>query len=340
MRPFALLLLAAVPLLAVEPFQWGVNGHPLSQEAYFHVPVTNQLDLVRELGAGWYRFDLGERQFAAQTARMDELLAAASSREIRLLPVLFPAVQARGTAAPDAIRTSTSNYARSVASRYKGRITHWELSNELDGHAMIRKGETNRLGDVWKWDGAPDGSRPEHYDESRYQQARAEILGLYEGIKAADPDAVTIVNTAGWLHHGFIERLVHEDHVPFDVLSWHWYSEMGSLTNVQGRIDLVHLLSRFGRPLTITEINRREGSKGGREVEQAAYLREVADALRAHPSIRGLHVYELLDEPYFGPAGESDYGLVRVTRDGAGRWQLSDRKPAFAAYRDAIRNAP
>ena len=31
-------------------FAWGINGHPVSQEGYFQVPIAKQLDLVRELG--------------------------------------------------------------------------------------------------------------------------------------------------------------------------------------------------------------------------------------------------------------------------------------------------
>ena len=34
---------------ATEPFRWGINGHPVSQEGYFQVPIARQLDLVREL---------------------------------------------------------------------------------------------------------------------------------------------------------------------------------------------------------------------------------------------------------------------------------------------------
>ena len=150
-----------------------------------------------------------------------------------------------------------------MAGRYKGRITHWELSNELDGYAMIRKGEKTRDGKVWPW-GDPDGSRPENYEEGRYQRAKAEILGLYEGVKAADPTAITVVDTGGWLHYGFIDRLVREDHVPFDILAWHWYSGMGDMTKVQGKFNLVKRLAGYGKPLWITQINRRNGTWAAR----------------------------------------------------------------------------
>ena len=212
---------------AEDRFQWGVNGHPLSQEAYFHVPIATQLDLVQKLGAGWYRVDWFAAAFQANPARFDELVNEATRRKIRLLPVLLASPGGRSTtASPDEIRKAAFEFAKTIVTRYKGRITHWELGNELDIHAMIRQGEKSGSGKVWSWAGAPDGDSPDHYEEHRYQTVKAEILGLAEGVKAADPTARTLVDTAGWLHDGFLVRLVKEDHVPFDILAWHWYSEI------------------------------------------------------------------------------------------------------------------
>ena len=240
------------------------------------------------------------------------------------------------TATPEQVRTNAAAFARAIVSRYRGRITHWELSNELEAHAMIRRGETTRAGKLWKWAGDPDGSHADDYDEARYQRAKAEIQGLYDGVKAADPSALTIVDTAGWLHYGFVDRLVHEDHIPFDILAWHWYSEMGDMTKVQGKLDLVQLLQRYGKPLWITEINRRDGSKGGQEQAEADYLGKTAAQLRAQPAIQSFFIYELLDEPYFGKGGESDYGLVEVAKGADGKWQVKRKKLALAAFQAAV----
>ncbi len=256
---------------------------------------------------------------------------------MRLLPILFADPGARSErATPEQIRKAAFTFAKQVASRYKGRITHWELNNELDAYAMIRKGERIRSGKLWKW-GDAEGSDPDTYDEARYQKAKAEILGLNEGVKAGDPNALTIVDTAGWLHYGFIERLVKEDHVSFDILAWHWYSECGEMTNVQGQLNLVEYLKRFNKPLWITEINRRDGSKHGKEKEQADYVGRTARDLSANPGITAFFVYELLDEPDLGADGESDYGLVAVAKGGAGVWQVSRKKPAFDALKSAIK---
>ena len=332
-----LLALLPWPISAAEPFHWGINGHPVSQESYWHVPLATQLDLVAESGAGWYRFDVSTKGFAGNTARLDELLAGAEQRKLRLLPVLFSSPGGGSkTATPEQIRTNAAAFAKAIVTRYRGRITHWELSNELEAHAMIRKGETTRSGKLWKWAGDPDGSHADDYDDARYQRAKAEIQGLSEGVKAADPSAQTIVDTAGWLHYGFIERLVNEDHVPFDILAWHWYSEMGDITNVQGKLNLIALLQRYGKPLWITEINRRDGSKGGKEKEQADYVSKTAKQLRANPAIKSFFIYELLDEPYFGQGGESDYGLVAVAKGPDGKWSVKRKKAAFEGFKSAI----
>ena len=280
-------------------FAWGINGHPVSQEGYFQVPIAEQLDLVRELGAGWYRTDWGADAFRGNRARFDELLAEAERRKIRLLPVIFAPNGRRRHATPEQIRAAAFAFARKVAGRYKGRITHWELSNELDGYAMVRKGEKTPSGKLWPW-GDPDGSSRDNYEESRYQRAKAEILGLYEGVKAADPAALTMVDTGGWLHYGFTDRLVREDHVPFDILAWHWYSGMGDMTKVQGKFNLLARLAGYGKPLWITEINHQNGDLGGKAKEQADYVGRAAAQLRGNPAIGALFIYELLDEPYFG----------------------------------------
>jgi len=321
---------------AAESFAWGVNGHPVSQEGYWHVPLEEQLDLVRELKVGWYRIDVSAASFQANTARLDELLAAANKRQLKLLPVLVPGNDLQDDKVPVVkLREAAAAFGQAIVTRYKDHITHWELGNELDGYAMIRKGETTRSGKVWEWDGAPDGSEADDYHSARYERAAAFIGGLLQGVKAADPAAQTLVDTAGWLHYGFVDRLVKEDRVPFDILAWHWYSEMGDMTRVRGQLDLLAKLQSYGKPIWITEINRRDGSKGGTEEEAASYLTATAQQLRSHQAVKAYFVYELLDEPYFGPNGESDYGLVKLSREN-GAWKTGARKPAFGALRKVI----
>lgn len=333
---FALGLVAANPAAFAQSLQWGINGHPFSQTGYFGVPLAEQVALVAETGAAWYRFDLSTQDFYASTERLDLLLALADKAGVRLLPVLICSSGARsGAGTPAQVRAAAFTFARAVVGRYKGRISHWELSNELDDYAILRRGDVTRGGKPWAWD-PPDGIHADDFEETRYRRAEAEILGLGEGVAAADPGAVTIVDTAGWLHYGFIDKLVREDKVPFGILAWHWYSEMGDMTRVQGTLDLVSYLGHYGRPLWITEISRRNGSADGSDRELAAYMENDVAKLATNPGIGGLFIYELLDEPYFGPGNESSYGLVGLARAGDGTWRVSGRKPAFAALRSVV----
>lgn len=323
---------------APKPFHWGVNGHPHVQEGYRQVPISTQLDLVAKLGARWYRCDWSQGSLEKEPALYDNLVREAARRRLHILPVIFPSVSCRSEAEPAQIKAAAFEFARALVKRYGGKITHWELDNELDNFSMVRKGEKCRSGLAWEW-GDPDGDKPDHYEEARYQKVRAELAGLYEGVKAADPDAMTIIDSAGWLHYGFFERLVREDKVSFDLLGWHWYSEMGDMTKVRGSFNVLEHLKGYGKPIWVTEVNRRGGSQGGQEHEQAASLEQIARQLRPYPGVEAFFAYELLDEPYFGADNpESYYGLVEIVRGPDGRWRVSREKEAFGALRALIRS--
>jgi hypothetical protein len=145
-------------------------------------------------------------------------------------------------------------------------------------------------------------------------------------VKAGDPAAFTVVNPAGWLHFGLVDRLVNEDYVtPFDVLSWHWYSHMGSITNVQGKRDMLEHLKCYKRPIWITEINLHSPER--KDEEMAEYIKPTVAELGRNPDIQCLFIYELLAQPYFCGA-EGNYGLVEMA-DESGKWVIKDKKPAF-----------
>jgi hypothetical protein len=321
-----------------EGFHWGVNGHPAVQEGYRQVPIAAQLDLVVELGAKWYRCDWGQGALGANPAVYDTLVDEAARRGIRLLPVIFADTSCRSKRPLAQIRAEAERFARTLVGRYRSRITHWELDNELDNWAMVHKGEKCPNDLVWQW-GDPHGNDPNHFQEDRYQKAQAELEGLHAGVKAADPAAKTIVNSS-WIHYGFLERLLGQDRVPIDILGWHWYSEMGDPAKANGSFNLLEHLKRFGRPIWFTELSHRGGSLGNKRTEQAQYLVKLARQLRATPGVEAMFVYELLDEPYFGLDNpESHYGLVEILRGNNGLWQVGRRKPAFGALRAVMREA-
>ena len=139
-----------------------------------------------------------------------------------------------------------------------------------------------------------------------------EFPGFQEGVKAADPGGagLALLLRDGRHHQG------------------------------PGKLDLLGLLGGYGKPLWITEIDRRDGSRGGIEQEQASYLGRTAAQMATRPDVGAFFVYELFDEPYFGATNpESHYGLVELAQGAGGTWRVARKKAAFDAYRAAIRAA-
>lgn len=320
MQSLVLYLAATCALAAAPdaPFILGVNGHPYQQEGYRAVSLEQQMELLRELGVRWYRTDWGSGNDFSQR---DALVAAAEAKGVRLLPILFPDVSAAKGNLRE-IRRLAFDCGKTIASRYRGRITHYELSNELDCRAMTK----------WPNGGDRDGAARSDYDFHEYIALCEMLRGLAEGIREGDPNAKRIIDCAGWLHFGFMDRLV-DDAVPFEIVAWHWYSEMGDITtpkqSYSGKWDVLEKLKSSGKEVWVTEGNRRDGDKDDQGQAQADYLTDQINKLHKGGIVKAYFVYELLDEPYF-EGGEAHYGLVKLDkRDG--NWTIGERKPAFQA---------
>ncbi|MDD5323186.1 MAG: CARDB domain-containing protein [Methylococcales bacterium] len=278
-----------------NPF-FGFAGHFWGP--YANSSATTLLDLVQKAGAGIYRVDLKTDTYALT----DALLSAAATRNIKLLAILQ---------SPDSTYTSAFNEAKAFATKYAGRISYYQISNEQDLATGTIQG---------------DGALPTDYDNTLYAQAKTRIQGLLDGVRAGDPSAKAIINFT-WLHYGFIQRLIN-DGIKFDIIGIDWYSNMGDIANVRGNFNLpVYLKSQFGKPLWVNEGNRWEGSTGGNETAQATYISQITTAMCNNPNINAYIVYELLDEPGASPEFEKHMGLL---------YTPATEKPAFNAYKQAI----
>lgn len=229
---------------APRRLQWGVSGHPTINNATSYwsvVPLAGpsakspvgQLDLVAELGCDYYRFDTGN------PARFAELLAAADARGIRLLPILGPSGDIFDTRTDEQLQADCHAKALAFAQTYAGRFTHLELGNELDNKCILSA--------------QVSGAVASDYDAARYERVRRALAGLAAGVREGDPAVQRIINTSGWYHYGFLERLV-ADGVPFEVTGLHWYSSMGSVARVMPSY------LALGKPIWVTEANRFGGS--------------------------------------------------------------------------------
>jgi hypothetical protein len=294
---------------------FGVNGHLYGP--YADMSVATQFDLVDQLGAGLYRLSVTN---PINFAWVDQFITEGRTRDIKLSPTLFGPL-ARNTSTASAIYTAAFNAGRSFAMHYAGQVAAYELSNELDVATKLPI--------------ISDGALPSDYDDALYAKAREEIRGLHDGVKAGDPSAKTLVNFA-WLHYGFIQRLL-DDGVAFDIIGINWYSNMGDITNVRGSgFNLVsYIKTHFGKPLWITEANRKDGSMGGNETVQATYISQTAQAMAMNPDVDAFIAYELFDEPGHPSVYEQNYGLVKF-KQSSGKYVVDTFKPAFTQYQQVI----
>jgi hypothetical protein len=278
---------ASKPLFGFAGHFWG---------PYANTSGATVLDLVKQVGGSIYRVDLGTNTYGLA----DQLVAAAPSRNIQLIGILFNGGEHD--------YNSSFNEAKAFAQKYAGKIQYYQVSNERDIHSGAVAG---------------DGVNPGDYNTAGYTVSREMIRGLIDGVKAGDPNAKTIVNFT-WLHYGFIQRLVN-DGVKFDIIGVDWYWE--DIMKVRGNFDLTaYIKNTFNKPLFVTEWNRWEGSTGGNETAQANYITQHVASMCNNPNISVATVYELLDEP--GAGGfEANMGLM---------YNTTSPKPAYSAYKTAI----
>ncbi|EIP98015.1 hypothetical protein OpiT1DRAFT_02465 [Opitutaceae bacterium TAV1] len=221
-------------------FVWGINGHIRSSAPSYSsaVPLDDQLGLINELGADYYR--VGVSATTDAEARLDQLLVAADLRGIRVLPILFSPVNMLDIQyTPQEIYTAAYNRGRAFAQKYQGVFTHIELENELDNRCIL----AGRSGEL-----------PGDYDADKALRCLNVLKGLSDGVRAGDPAVRRVfASPGGWYHYGFVDLAVAFG-IEFEILGWHWYTDSGSPSRV------IKKLSDYGKPVWITETNRRYGS--------------------------------------------------------------------------------
>lgn len=267
-----------------ETFRVGVSAHCPSHgmcNGYPHKYLHEHVRLAAELGVKLYRVDLGGPD---DEAWFDELV---------------PALEEKGIALMVNVGTNLE-YVRKIAERYRGRIAYYQMRNEIDCECIKKNGPN----------GAGDGKVLSDYDIPLLDKAVADVKGISAVLREADPAAKTVVNGT-WVHYGMIQYLL--DHgADFDVLGWDWYSNMDHY----GIDLLLEELQRFGKDIIFCETNIWPLTH--EEPDRAPWIAALLEKLYHHPSgrVRGVVIYEFLDEPRHPVKREGTFGIVRVENDG------------------------
>lgn len=299
---------------------WGINGHPLT--SYPGVTFAQQLDLVKGLGAKAYRVDV------TSTGQMDQLaklIAAAKPRGIEILPILIPPIDFDKQSEAQ-LYSISRNFAEAFGRRFKNDIPVWELGNEFDIYALIHPCEMRDDGSHYpcRW-GIAGGVGALDYYGPRYHRVLAALRGLSDGIHAVAPLAKRAIGSSGWGHVGIFPRFV-EDGLNWDISVWHMYGQDPEWA--------FKMIAPLGKPIWITEFNG--GANGDQAAETAKWIHRIRQLAPTY-DVTGAFFYELLDESYWGKGYEATSGLVRLVKDGHGGWMAGPEKPAYAAFKHAIK---
>jgi len=278
-----------------EPI-WGVNGHPINQEAYWG-NMELQMEVMKTIGLRYYRVDIpysGDGIPDSLSAdRLYHLYELAVRGDITIVPIIFlPEARVLYGMDPETAYKSGFAIGAGFAHRYKGYFQYYEMGNEYDGDVMKLP--------------AGDGSDTAHYDMARIRILGSALRGMSDGIRLENTKASIIVNNAGWMHYAYFQLLEGEG-VKFDIIGYHWYEDVAHL-----KLALDALHSYFpGRPVWFTEINARNKGAGYSPRYQKNHVKKYIKVIRRRgKNIMGFFVYELFDEPAHREPKERSYGLV------------------------------
>lgn len=279
----------------------GINGHPLGTAPYTSTPATTQISLLKDMNMTWYRVDVMSTSDGSITVPnlWNPLRQAADAGGVKILPMLYPRTI-------DYTVSEAESYNRGkkigsdFAAKYGSYFTYYNLGNELDLKCLLS---------------GKDGRKSTDYNQAKYQIIRGYLRGMDEGIKSKDQDAKTMID-ASWVHYGFLQML-DSDNVKFDIVAYHWYSEMeGAAAKSPYYItDITQKLSSLfpNKPIWITELNNRYKSTNTTyEADQNTFISNFIQKCKNNPQVKVAMVYELFNEPDKSEL-EGNYGILKWT---------------------------
>ena len=281
------------------------------------------LDKAKAAGSLWVRFEVGWHQLEPTQAarsrwfvdRMDVVVAAAQARGLKLLPMVWGTPRwANSNQSPNHAPADPQRYGDILgwlATRYRGRISAWELWNEP--------------------------TAPEFLADNRAAVYVPMLRAGYLAVKAADPGALVVqaappYNNEVWLTQTYDAGA----RGYFDVLATHPYMDPRDAPpespdtgpRTMRHVSAVHdrMVERGdgNKPIWFTEFGWSTHARPGgvSEAAQADYLIRALRLLRAeYPYVKVAIVYQERDAA-LGNIQQDNYGLLR--RD----WS---EKPAYRA---------
>ncbi|SAL19332.1 hypothetical protein AWB73_01175 [Caballeronia turbans] len=300
---------------------YGANGHNNEGGAYDLSSPALQLSQLQDLGVKLYRNEVYSQGTANKLAGIAKTMAAGG---VTVYPVMLMSL-----AFSSETDAYNAGYQLGVWTATSYQYPYYEVTNELDASAIS---------------GNVDGVYGQQFDNTKFQIARGVIRGMIAGVKSVDPNGKIVMGGGTWMHYGLDQMLANGTQpdgttghpvVNWDITAWHWYSDMGDITNACGGTgchDVLAALQQMGKPIWINEFGVRPWL--GSEQQIAAYLvgnKMMAEfvAVASKYNIQAIQTYELYDDP---AGGEGAYGLLK--NDG------KTQKAAYAAFKNFVAANP
>ena len=307
---------------------FGVNGHPITQSPYYLPSYKDQMSYLTALHSSFYRIDVplesdlsGRVRLPTSYQNFSQLMAtaAATTPPITLLPTIFPTDLPYSNISYDALRNISYLEGQRWTRLYGSLFSVFELSNERDNTCIHNS----------------NGRDPvTGYNQTCLTHLMAQLTGFAAGVKSIAPHLRIIVDVS-WVHWGYLDALVSHG-MQWDILSPHWYSNMGALNSSYEEIPdvLQYVIERYHKPVWITEINTGDGSMTLPPANQTQWVIDSLHTIRSYPAVQAYMMYELLDEVQWKPSGEAYFGLLQPGQGGVG-WEWKEVGTAFGGYAEA-----
>jgi len=252
----------------------------------------------------------------------DQLVALKEKYKVRLMLILEEKIDFNQD---NDYELMANNLANKIVARYKGKVEYYQLINEVSGIMYSQPADTGP-----KFDAGYGLT----VDQKRYNNVARYAKALNRAIKKIDPQAKTAL-TGHWVLIDPILSLV-KGGVDVDIIGWNWGSGISDKPGIKmvdkyGTMNIPQKVAKLRKKFWIIEANKDDGSYGGKEQEQADYIKILATAARDAKNIQGYFHFTLTDTTDEGPAGAQGLVTIKKTADG---WIIDKAKPAFKVLRD------
>jgi len=286
-----------VPTVPATGFILGLNAHSMGNAAYSPVSIPDQMGMMKKMGMKVVRvnFNANKDGSISNPSGFTQLVGAANANGITIL-AMINITQLNYSLSEDQNYAAGKVFGSNVAAKNSKNLTYYELGNEID-NKIINSGN----GDV-----ASD------YNSQKLKLTAAFLKGMDDGIKSKQPGAKTMID-GSWKHFYFLQYMQTYG-VKFDIVAWHWYSDMESSTASSSSMpDITRKLSSlFTKPIWFTEAGQRWKNVSNIDQTQSDFTNAFIRKMKANSQVKAAMFYELFDEPARSGA-EGHYGFIKWT---------------------------